>query len=113
MRGGAEITTALAAEVVDCRDANDDNECEHDRILDGGRSVLELDETAEKCTNLSHRKSPTCDDRRETIQYVLAEGGTKRAWQQSYNEAARNSGSTCRFQHIVGANVGVGGENND
>ena len=48
----------LPPRVLDGADADDDDEGEHDRVLDGGRAVFGLDELDEVLRELTHVESP-------------------------------------------------------
>ena len=48
------VVLALVPSVVDGADADDDDEGEHDRVLDRGRAVLGLDELHDDLGELTH-----------------------------------------------------------
>src|SRR5579872_3160799 len=48
----------VAAQRGDRRDADDDDEGQHDRVLDGGRAVFVLQKTDQVLTELTHGRFP-------------------------------------------------------
>src|SRR5215212_4808420 len=60
-QGGAdagERVAGLGAEGGDGADADDDDEGQHDRVLDGGRAVFGLDELHDALGELTHETTP-------------------------------------------------------
>src|SRR4051812_32403292 len=74
VHGGERLAGALA-QGRDGRDADDDDEGEHDRVLDRGRAVLGLDELHNVLGELTHDESPVwwCESRvRDTTNQLPA-----------------------------------------
>src|SRR6516165_6290582 len=63
-RGGDLVEGALGvgAEGADGGDADDDDERQHDRVLDGRRAVLSLQEVERELTELTHVPFSLCDE---------------------------------------------------